>query len=240
MDAGNSNYTDYVRDKYNQYGGPKDPWHRYAQERIDHFTGQLVREAGLPANAYLLNAGSSGNDHGLTEFRQMHVELAEATIQHLPEYIQGSVESIPLPDQTFDACVCVGSVLNYADGMKTIRELARLLKTGGILVIEFEISNSAEYLFTKHSGADQAFVSTFLNYEEERINVYSRSAIFGLLDELGLKRERVVAFHVLSPWIYRLTGHVDFAARFAGLDPLVRWSWLSRRAGNLILRCRKS
>lgn len=65
-------------------------------------------------------------------------------------YIIGSVEPIPLPDNSVDGIICAGSVVNYVDIQKAISEFSRVLKPHGFLIMEYERSNSAEFLFSKN------------------------------------------------------------------------------------------
>ncbi len=52
-----------------------------------------------------------------------------------PGFVQGEIEYLPLRDSAFDAAVCLG-LISYLDSEKeALRELARVIKPGGLLVI---------------------------------------------------------------------------------------------------------
>jgi ubiquinone/menaquinone biosynthesis C-methylase UbiE len=48
----------------------------------------------------------------------------------------GSVESLPFPDESFDAVTATG-VLEYADVSKALREFSRILRPGGFCVVSY-------------------------------------------------------------------------------------------------------
>jgi len=50
-------------------------------------------------------------------------------------FLQARVDSIPLPDRSFDGAVCLGVVAYLPSEATALRELARVIKPGGLLVI---------------------------------------------------------------------------------------------------------
>lgn len=67
------------------------------------------------------------------------VSLAKSNTSHLsqlPKICEASVGSLPYKDQTFDLITVIG-VLNYvADIEKALSEVARVLKTSGVLILQ--------------------------------------------------------------------------------------------------------
>ncbi|HVA85669.1 MAG TPA: methyltransferase domain-containing protein [Candidatus Saccharimonadales bacterium] len=53
------------------------------------------------------------------------------------EFIPGDAHRLPFPDASFDAVVCVRAVHNFADPATVFAEFARVLRPGGVLVLEF-------------------------------------------------------------------------------------------------------
>ncbi|MGE5418534.1 MAG: ubiquinone/menaquinone biosynthesis methyltransferase, partial [Chloroflexota bacterium] len=52
--------------------------------------------------------------------------------------MQGDSENMPFPDNTFDVAMVAFGVRNFADPLKGLMEMSRVLKTGGmVLVLEF-------------------------------------------------------------------------------------------------------
>lgn len=49
----------------------------------------------------------------------------------------GDLTSLPFPDATFDSVICIGVIMHVADEGKVMRELARVLRPGGHLVLTF-------------------------------------------------------------------------------------------------------
>ena len=53
------------------------------------------------------------------------------------EFVEGSIEAIPFPDDEFDLCVCFNGLHCLPDPAAAIREIARVLKPGARLVGDF-------------------------------------------------------------------------------------------------------
>jgi ubiquinone/menaquinone biosynthesis C-methylase UbiE len=52
------------------------------------------------------------------------------------EFAVGQTTSLPFPDASFDAIICIGVMAYVEDDEKTVAELARVLKPGGCAVIQ--------------------------------------------------------------------------------------------------------
>jgi ubiquinone/menaquinone biosynthesis C-methylase UbiE len=61
--------------------------------------------------------------------------------QHNVKPFQGDIESVPLQDSDFDVIICLGVISYLKSEEKALRELARILKPGGVLVLS--ITNKA-------------------------------------------------------------------------------------------------
>jgi SAM-dependent methyltransferase len=81
--------------------------------------------------------------------RPVGVDMSGQQLVHAKEHqaaagvdfqlIEANVETIPLPDASFDIVFCDHGALTYADPHKSIPEMARLLRPGGLLA--FNISS---------------------------------------------------------------------------------------------------
>lgn len=85
-------------------------------------TGVLTREIAARAGADGYAAGLDPNPGMLAVARARAAGI---------EWVQGTAESIPYPDQSFDAVVSQFGLMFYADRIQSIRELLRVLRQGG-------------------------------------------------------------------------------------------------------------
>ena len=127
-----------------------DVWHKYTfgleKSTVESWLSKITKD-----NMVILNAGSGGTNYKI-KGTIVHLDIIEAYIKTYKHYIVGSVEHIDLPSQSIDGVICVGSVLNYVDVQRAISEFSRILKPNGFFIIEFERSNSAEFLASKNHG----------------------------------------------------------------------------------------
>jgi demethylmenaquinone methyltransferase / 2-methoxy-6-polyprenyl-1,4-benzoquinol methylase len=120
----------------------QDPrWRRFLVSRVEARPGDTVLDVatGTGAVARELVASKGCTVVGLDQSPEM---LAEAR-RRLPadvELIEASAESIPFPDASFDALTFTYLLRYVSDPASTVRELARVVRTGGTIAgLEFAV-----------------------------------------------------------------------------------------------------
>lgn len=104
------------------------------------------RVAGLRLDAYPLNAGckvldvGSGNNAFVDEavergFDAWGQDLAEQSLG--PRTFVGSLEGVAFPSESFDAVTCHDVLEHVPDPVAWLKEIRRILKVGGTLVVDF-------------------------------------------------------------------------------------------------------
>ncbi len=101
--------------------------------------GKSLLEVGCGAGRLARRAAQGG-------FRVVGMDLSFAMLDRAravgrseagdrPGFVQGEIDHLPLRDSAFDAAVCLG-LISYLDSEKeALRELARVMKPGGLLVV---------------------------------------------------------------------------------------------------------
>lgn len=193
-----------------------DVWHNHTFISEKKTVEAWLSKVATP-NTIILNAGSGGMDYE-TKGTIIHLDIIESYIKTYKHHIVGSVEHIDLPCQSIDGIICVGSVLNYADAQRAIAEFSRILKPNGFFIIEFERSNSAEFLLTKNYG--KMIFSKEYNYNNQShlLWLYSEKHIRNILQTYYLKVCKSKHIHTLSSLIYRLGISESKAAPLSRLD----------------------
>lgn len=217
-----------------------DPWHRYTAAEIRREIARRWASLHTGADWIILNAGAGGNDLGLDPPSTINLDISPSRISSMLNPIVASVEALPLSDGSIDTLICVGSVINYCDAAAAISEFGRVVRPGGVVVLEFESSYSAELITQKTYGRSSAVAETFYANQEEVVWVYSPSHIRNLLKAAGLVVFRNVPIHILSPWVLLLSRSQRMATSIAYLDRLVRGvPLLTRWASNHLFFCEK-
>ncbi|MFN8439601.1 MAG: methyltransferase domain-containing protein [Caldilineaceae bacterium] len=116
----------------------------FLRQRIEvntYLMHHLLAEAAkmLPANAWVLDAGS-GEGRFKPFFTHTHyigVDLAigDATWDYSALDAINTLEWLPFADNVFDAAVCTQVLEHLAEPEKVLREIQRVLKPGGILLL---------------------------------------------------------------------------------------------------------
>src|SRR5262249_659671 len=133
-------------------------WNQYPRTELDSYTGKsysrdrLERCLGAPVESLrsktVLECGS-----GAGRFTELLIQncgalicldlsaAVDATLRNcrsLAPYLimQGDINASPLPQQFFDVVVCLGVVQHTSNPERTISNLARHVKPGGLLVID--------------------------------------------------------------------------------------------------------
>jgi SAM-dependent methyltransferase len=108
---------------------------------------RVIREAlqalDLPPAIRILDAGC-GSGRNMVELAEFGVvtglELAEASVEAarergVGEVIEGSVDEMPFPDDSFDLAVSFDVIEHLPDEQHSLRELRRVIKPGGTLLV---------------------------------------------------------------------------------------------------------
>lgn len=197
-----------------------DPWHSVTQNRLNTYVNGWLKKHSKNKQT-ILNAGS-GNTQYITTSKIVYMDIIEDYIKNFKHYIVGSIDKIPLDDQTIDTIICVGSILNYADAQKSLDEFNRILKSGGTLILEFERSNSAEFLFTKNYAKIIFSKKYFYNNQTHILWLYNEHFISELLNYYDFKIITKHRFHCISSLLYKLGFSEKYSSKFSRLDSIIQ------------------
>lgn len=87
-------------------------------------------------------------------------------------------------------------------------------------MLEFETSDSFEFMRSADFRRDVALVDTFYDGAADKIYVYSRRYIVSVLEANDLEVREIRRFHHFSTLAYRLTRNERLSARWSALDAL--------------------
>lgn len=216
-----------------------DKWHYYTKFRIHKFVNRLNQITD--SSKSVINAGSAGENFGILESKTLHVDLVLDRIKNKPNHLEANIEKIPIEEDFADLIICVGSVINYSDLLRTISEFSRLTKPGGHLILEFELSNTLELLFTSNFNANAVIITTFYRGDTTKIWYYSEAWVINILLQHGFRVVLIDKWHYLSPLIFKLTKNSNFSYVFSKLDFIIKKiPLLNRYASNAILCAQKT
>lgn len=85
----------------------------------------------------------AGVDQSAVMLRQASKRNAEAIQAKRVELKQGSVANLPYPDQSFDKAIVINSLHHWTDAQAGLREIERVLKPKGLLVLVEQPRSSA-------------------------------------------------------------------------------------------------
>ena len=194
-----------------------DIWHSYTYKILYKHIQDYIDELQFKNTQVVLNAGC-----GKTTYKTcatiIHMDIIEEYINLFENYLVGSIEKIPLQDCSVDCVICVGSVINYVDIQKTMSEFSRVLKPNGILILEFERSNSAEFLFTK-KYAKTLFMQTYqYNNQTHYLWMYDENFVLQLAEFYKFRCQKKYRFHSLSSLFFRFGLSEKKAAKYSKFD----------------------
>jgi SAM-dependent methyltransferase len=69
-------------------------------------------------------------------------------------FIDGLLQKLPMPDNTFDAVCCISVLEHTSNYGKILDEFARVLRPGGLLVLTFDLSLDGKFELPKPRAAD--------------------------------------------------------------------------------------
>ena len=195
-----------------------DPWHTQTFTAIKKVVEEWLSEYSS-TDIQILNAGSGGTEYE-TQGEFFHLDIVERHISQFKNHLVGSVENIALPDSSMDGVICVGSVINYTDAQRAIAEFSRVLKAGGFLILEYERSDSAEFLWTPQHSKYVFPQSYQYNGQTHLLWMYSERHMRQMLEHYQFVIRDQKRLHSLSSLLYRMGVPEERAACYAKFDKL--------------------
>ena len=83
----------------------------------------------------------------------------------------GDITELPIPDQTFDVVICTEVLEHVPEPIQAIKELVRVTKTGGTILITCPMTSGEHQLFHFYAG----FSKGFYKYISEKFNLTMNS-----------------------------------------------------------------
>lgn len=194
-----------------------DNWHEKTFKTINSYVKSWLSK-NTKKDLTILNVGSGKTSYNFKKLNIIYMDIIEDYVKNFDNYIVGSIDDIPLPNNSVDIIICVGSVINYTDALKSISEFHRILKNDGILILEFERSNSAEFLGTKNYLCPIFMKKYTYNNQEHLLWMYSETYILSLMKSFHFQIINKYRFHTFSSLLYRLGLEDGKAANYIKYD----------------------
>jgi SAM-dependent methyltransferase len=166
-----------------------DEHHWWYRGRRKIIRAELDR-LNLPTAAQILDAGcGSGRtleeltDYGIVHGIELDPEAAAvARARGRGEVREGRLEELPWPDDTFDLITCLDVIEHTPDDRTTLRELRRVSKRGGYLLLTVP---AYQALWSQHDEANHHF------------RRYNRRMLRAAATQAGWSVERMTSFNSL-------------------------------------------
>ena len=216
---------------------PGDNWSTHTKRSI----GEFVRAIVPDSEGLLLNAGSGGNDYGLSRRMtcvNLDISLRQCRTLRLP--VLGDVEHIPFADDLFDVTVCVGAVINYVQPEKAISELTRVTKPGGLILVDFESSYSAEIMFAPQWRKPLTVIERMYVDHMDKTFLYSPKHIREIFEHVGGRVIATRGYHIVSAMWERIFREALIPRAAYSVDRLAsRIPGVRALASSVLFACRK-
>ncbi len=198
-----------------------DIWHTFSYKILHSKVQNYLDSLQLKNTQVVLNAGC-GKTTYKTDATIVYMDIIKEYVDLFDNYLVASIEDIPLSENSVDCIICVGSVINYADIQKALSEFSRILKPDGILILEYERTNSAEFLCTKkHSKT--LFMQTYqYNNQTHYLWMYNEKFVLQLAEYYKFICEDKYRFHCMSSLLFRLGIPEKKAAKYSRFDKFLQ------------------
>ena len=217
-----------------------DKWYSYTYSQILNYLNNISKKHNFTKETTILNAGSGGNSYNIPGIHY-HVDIAESKLIDIPNSYFGNIEDLPFADYMFDACICVGSVINYCDVMLAVEEMGRVLKKKGLLILDYDQSYNYEFLGTSHFGKTADIIETFNSGYIDKTWIFSPKYISSILKRQNFSILDIQYYHLLSSLGYRIFHNEDKASFFAKYDKIIKHiPVLNKLSCNVILCAQKN
>lgn len=129
---------------YTKFAGPYDlavrllpVWKTWLRRALPRIEGPRVLEVSFGTGYLISQYAGRLEVHGVDYNRKM-VTIARKNLSRAKakaELVQGNVEALPYPDESFDTLVNTMAFSGYPTGMRALAEMTRVLRRDGRLVL---------------------------------------------------------------------------------------------------------
>lgn len=113
--------------------------------------------------------------------------------------VQGMCESLPLKDNSFNTVLCMFAVLNFCNSEKTLKEIKRILKPKGRVIMSLASIYDQDLTFLEKLTRDLPKTKDFtIEKEKTTIRLYTKSEILNMFRNLGFTLERFDSCFILQ------------------------------------------
>ena len=130
------------------------------------------------------------------------------------EFKVGSAEDLPYPDGYFDKVVCSSSLEHFKDDIKALKEMCRVLKSNGSVVLTTDSFNYPISIELKEKHSEVAYVVNY--YTREKSNEQFEKSGFKMIRSKYLLNSRITSFFfkigIKIKWSGKLWMVVSFVA----------------------------
>jgi|GEM_PF-3687513 len=172
----------------------EDEWHTHSGRKTDLFVQRALPALGA-GQGLLLNAGCGVYKTSHAGWHEISLDLFAKPLAGKANAVCARVEALPFRPEVFSAAVCVGEVLAYCDPAACIRELARVLRPEGNLILDFGSTRSVRRLLGGGFGRAADVIVDDYNGSPERTWIYDPAYIKELLNKAGFEVWREMATH---------------------------------------------
>ncbi len=217
---------------------PGDPWSEHTKANIDAFVRRVVPAGNLT----IFNAGCGGNDYGLPPSAiTANMDISFRQCRTLPRALVGDVETIPFPDNAFDVTICVGAVINYVRAEVAIPELIRVTRPGGLTLVDFESSFSAEIMFSRNWAKPTSVIERLYIDHMDKTHLYSLAHVRALFERSDSRLIESQGYHTATALWERVFRKALIPRAAFAIDPFTsRVPGFRALASSILVACRKA
>ncbi len=167
-----------------------EPMYEEVIKRILELKPRNILDVGCGPGSVLVHLKNKNIGlHGLDISEKM-IEEAEKNLGQDVDLRVGDSESMPWLDNSFDIILCNASFHHYPNPLKSLKEMKRLLKKDGVLIIGEPTAPSIIRFITNMS----------IKYSNKGdVRIYNKKEMESLLEEVGL-----------HPYNYKKINHKSF------------------------------